>query len=244
MCRGFLVLCSLLLLSGTLQRGWCMFWVQRHYNLCLLLSPHFTAARVNSETGMTLKYCPVPGTMHSDPRNCAFPMEMKACSLILPAPNVYNNRQHTWGLPRRLSLVGNFTSWPLPPCDYADPETQTYKWASQAWQRQGQPGNNAKKSHNSSWQMNNSLLEATTWRTMRALAFSAHWHWRLQGEIDIITRHNQNDKIMQHLQLIFTFRSLERLFCHNSLVSKKNLARQLLWFSSQSGHVKKVRKLL
>lgn len=101
-----------------------------------------------------------------------------------------------------------------------------------------------KKSHNSSWQINSSLLEGTMWWTTRALAFSAHWHWRLQREIDIITRHNQNDNIMQHLQLIFTFQSLERLFFRNSLVSKRNLPRQLLWFSLQPGHVKKVRKLL
>lgn len=91
--------------------------------------------------------------------------------------------------------------------------------------------------------MNNSLLEGTMWWTTQALAFSAHWHWRLWREIDIITRHNQTDNIMQHLQLIFTFQSLERLLCHNSLESKRNLARQLLWFSLQPGHVKKVRKL-
>lgn len=67
------------------------------------------------------------------------------------------------------------------------------------------------------------------------------WPFR---EIDTITRHNQNDNIMKHLQLIFTFWFLKRLFCYNSLVYKRNLARQLLWFSLQSGCVKKVRKLL
>lgn len=172
------------------------------------------------------------------PETVLFPWKSKPAlwsCLILPA----HNRQHTWGLWRGLSLLGNFT-----PCDYTDPETQTYKWASWALQRQAQPGNNAEKSHNSSWQMNSCLLEGTTWWTMQALAFSAHWHWGLQREIDIITRHNQNDNIMQHLQLIFTFQSLERLLCHNSLVSKTNLARQLLWFSLESRRVKKVRKLL